>query len=139
MSDEFVPLICPQCTGKIKISKEVIEESFVHVTDDTVVFIGGSAQEKIACEHCKTEFVRKQKLSVAPPDNGFALAFNQSGQTAHGAQVNINTGGGAYIGGSITVGNGDFVGRNKTVIVGGNVRNSVIITGDDVVIGRRSS
>jgi len=63
-------------------------------------------------------------------------AFNQSGQTVHGQQVNISTGG------------GDFVGRDKYnvtianargVAIGGNISQTTIITGDDVVINRRSS
>lgn len=44
-------------------------------------------------------------------------AFDQSGQTVRGQQVNINTGGGAYIGGQINLAGGDFVGRDSTVIV----------------------
>ena len=53
----------------------------------------------------------------------------------------INTGGGAYIGGNINTGGGDFVGRDKTVtaerggvVIGGNVSNSNIVTGDNNVI-----
>jgi hypothetical protein len=53
----------------------------------------------------------------------------------------INTGGGAYIGGSVNTGGGDFVGRDKNVtaerggvVIGGNVSNSNIVTGDNNVI-----
>ena len=53
----------------------------------------------------------------------------------------INTGGGAYVGGSVNTGGGDFVGRdkvtnttNRSVSIGGNVSNSNIVTGDNNVI-----
>ena len=54
----------------------------------------------------------------------------------------INTGGGAFIGGSVNTGGGDFVGRDKNttvgqggVIIGGNVTGSTIITGNNNIIG----
>jgi len=49
-------------------------------------------------------------------------------QAAHPAAMAINTGGGAYVGGSVTVKDGDFVGRDK----------SVRITGDGNVVGDHS-
>lgn len=58
------------------------------------------------------------------------------------SEKNINTGGGAYIGGGVNTGGGDFVGRDKTVTaekggvaIGGNVSGSTIITGDGNVVG----
>ena len=49
----------------------------------------------------------------------------------------INTGGGAYVGGTVNTGGGDFVGRDKIVTagsrgvaVGGNITGGTIITGD---------
>ncbi len=49
----------------------------------------------------------------------------------------IDTGGGAYIGGSVNTGGGDFVGRDKkvsggerSISIGGNVSGSNIIVGD---------
>lgn len=54
----------------------------------------------------------------------------------------INTGGGAYIGGTVSTSGGDFVGRDKIVkadrggiAIGGNVSGSTIITGDGNIIG----
>jgi len=46
----------------------------------------------------------------------------------------INTGGGAYVGGNINTGGGDFVGRDKNVS-GGNVIGSTIVTGNQNVVG----
>ncbi len=58
------------------------------------------------------------------------------------SHTNINTGGGAYVGGNINTGGGDFVGRDKNVTagergvaIGGNVSGSTIITGDNNVVG----
>lgn len=54
----------------------------------------------------------------------------------------INTEGGAYIGGSVNTGGGDFVGRDLSRIVerrgvhiGGNVSHSNIVTGNNNVVG----
>lgn len=65
-------------------------------------------------------------------------AFNQTGQRVYGQQV--NTGGGAVILGNVVT-SGDFIGGNKIVVnsvagnrgvaIGGNVNQTVIITGDD--------
>ena len=53
-----------------------------------------------------------------------------------------DTGGGAYIGGSVNTGGGDFVGRDKIVkaerggvAVGGNISGSTIITGNGNLVG----
>ena len=58
----------------------------------------------------------------------------------------IKTGGGAYIGGSVHTGGGDFVGRDKItltgergVAIGGSVKASTIITGDRNVVGVRQA
>jgi len=55
---------------------------------------------------------------------------------------NIDTNGGAYIGGNVDTGGGDFVERdkivnsyNRSVSIGGNVSNSNIVTGDHNVVG----
>ncbi len=55
---------------------------------------------------------------------------------------NVNTSGGAYVGGNVNTGGGDFVGRDKNVTagergvaIGGNVSGSTIITGDHNVVG----
>ena len=57
----------------------------------------------------------------------------------------INTGGGAYIGGTVSTSGGDFVGRDKivtanrgSIAIGGNVSGSTIITGDGNIIGDRN-
>ena len=54
----------------------------------------------------------------------------------------ISTAGGAYIGGNVHTGGGDFVGRDKIVsagergvAIGGNVSGSTIITGDGNIVG----
>jgi len=49
-------------------------------------------------------------------------------RAAHPAAMAVNTGGGAYVGGGVTVSGGDFVGRDK----------SVRITGDGNVVGDHS-
>ncbi len=49
---------------------------------------------------------------------------------ATGASTTVNTGGGAYVGGSVAVTNGDFVGRDKR---------TTTITGDGNVVGDHSS
>ena len=58
-------------------------------------------------------------------------------------QGEVNTGGGAYVGGNVSTGGGDFVGRDKKmeagergVVIGGSVSGSTIITGDGNVVGR---
>lgn len=58
------------------------------------------------------------------------------------SRTEINTGGGAYIGGGVNTDGGDFVGRDKNVTagergvaIGGNVTGSTIVTGDDNVVG----
>ena len=54
----------------------------------------------------------------------------------------LSTEGGAYVGGNVHTGGGDFVGRDKIVsagergvTIGGNVSNSTIITGDGNLVG----
>lgn len=125
---EFIPLVCPQCGGKIEIDKT--NESFVSIDDSTFMFIGSGADEKITCLNCKTEFVRTQRFGVAPTVTSSVTqvavgsnitqvaqtAFNQSGQTVKGAQVNVNTSGGDYIRGNINTRGGDFVG-GKVIII----------------------
>ena len=56
----------------------------------------------------------------------------------------VSTNGGAYIGGNVNTGGGDFVGRDKKVIagergvaIGGNVSGSTIVTGDGNVVGHQ--
>ena len=58
------------------------------------------------------------------------------------SEKKIDTGGGAYIGGSVNTGGGDFVGRDKNVTasqggvaIGGNVTGSTIVTGNNNVVG----
>jgi hypothetical protein len=57
------------------------------------------------------------------------------------AKWGIQTGGGAYVGGSVHTGDGDFIGRDKnvsggerSVVIGGNVSGSTIATGDGNVV-----
>lgn len=126
-SDEFVSLQCPHCTGAVKITPVQLDESFVE-HGDTFVYIGNVGNEQIKCQHCGTEFVRKQRLSVAVDGAG-----------------TINTGGGAFFGGNVIV-NGDFVGRDsihvnvgsgsRNVAVGRNIVQSTIVTGDNVTVIR---
>ena len=54
----------------------------------------------------------------------------------------VNTEGGAYIGGGVNTGGGDFVGRDKnisggagSVVVGGSVTGSTVITGSGNTVG----
>ncbi len=54
----------------------------------------------------------------------------------------VSTEGGAYVGGNVHTGGGDFVGRDKIVssgergvAIGGNVSGSTILTGDGNVVG----
>lgn len=56
----------------------------------------------------------------------------------------INTGGGAYVGSGVSTQGGDFVGRDKlitagerSVVIGGNVADSSIVTGDHNVVSHR--
>lgn len=71
--------------------------------------------------------------------------FDQSGQTVHGNQTNINdnvnTAGGAFIGGNVNTGGGDFVGRDKH-IGGDDVRGDKIardkVAGDKMNVGNIS-
>ena len=56
----------------------------------------------------------------------------------------INVGGGAYIGGNVSTGGGDFVARDKviasgerSVVIGGSVSGSAIIMGDGNIVGYR--
>ena len=55
--------------------------------------------------------------------------------------TDINTGGGSYIGGNVTIKGGDFIGRDKVVVSGGRVvaiggdsSGSAIISGDGNVV-----
>ena len=122
--NEFISLRCPHCNGSVKITPAQLDESFVE-SGDSFVYIGTVGTEQVKCSHCKTEFVRKQRVDVAVDGNG-----------------TINTGGGAFIGGPISV-NGDFVGRDRitaqgrSVSIRGDVSGSSIVTGDDVVIIRK--
>jgi len=63
-------------------------------------------------------------------------------QTPKDKDKRLSTNGGAYVGGNVHTGGGDFVGRDKIVsagergvAIGGNVSNSTIITGDGNVVG----
>jgi len=54
----------------------------------------------------------------------------------------VNTEGGAYVGGGVNTGGGDFVGRDKnitggagSVVVGGNISGSTLITGNHNTVG----
>jgi DNA-directed RNA polymerase subunit RPC12/RpoP len=144
---QFVSLRCPHCSGKVEITPGQIDESFVE-SGDGYIYIGVVGGEQIKCQHCKTEFVRKQHVDVAIDGKG-----------------TINTGGGAFINGSINLAGGDFVGRDRIqvnsafnqsgqtvhgeqlninagprgVSIRGNVHGSSIITGDDITIIRRRS
>ncbi|MEA3351523.1 MAG: hypothetical protein U9Q82_12935 [Chloroflexota bacterium] len=58
------------------------------------------------------------------------------------SEKKTNTEGGAYIGGGVNTGGGDFVGRDKNITagergiaIGGNVSGSNIVTGDHNVVG----
>lgn len=106
MESEFVPLICPQCGGKIEIKTKVLDELFVEIDGgDMYMYIGtGEGAESILCAHCKVAFTRRQTAAK------IKLEFD-------GGNLTVDTGGGAWIGGSINVGGGDFVGRDKTIVI----------------------
>jgi hypothetical protein len=65
----------------------------------------------------------------------------QKGETKI-TSTEINTGGGAFIGGNVTTGGSDFVGRDKltiapgdfSVTIGGSISGSTIITGDGNIV-----
>ena len=83
---------------------------------------------------------RSDKPGAAQPPPKPAPKPASQAQPASATQ--INTGGGAFIGGNVNTGGGDFVGRDKItkaegggIAIGGNVTNSTLITGDHNVVG----
>jgi len=96
LADEFVELTCPKCGGAVKIDKATLEEHYVEA-DGVYVYLGTASSQGATCTFCDTKFARKQRLAV------------------HSGVV-VNTGGAAFIGGSVTVG-GDFVGGDKVTFV----------------------
>jgi len=105
--DEFVEMTCPECGGKVKLTKPQVDEHFITNDDGSFTYIGiSAATDGAKCEHCGTEFVRKATIS----------AFDSTG--------GINIGEGAQI----TVG-GDMVGRDKTVVVQQSGRGAVATHG----------
>lgn len=93
--DEFVVLRCPQCGGAVKLTKDVVSTHFADLGEGE--FFYRSHADDARCESCNTSFVQRSTLS----------AYD-------GRNVTISTGGGAHIGGSLTISGGDFVGRDKT-------------------------
>ncbi len=80
-----------------------------------------------------------QALLTEEPVAGAAIAATTAaGSVSHHQTItHIDTGGGAYIGGSVTLGGGDFTGRDRTaqasdrgVVIGGNASGVTILTGD---------
>lgn len=76
--------------------------------------------------------------ATAASAGGVAIGGNHTGNINTGTQTNIDTGGGAYIGGTVTTGGGKFVGRDdrsqvggdRAVVIGGDARHVMTITGD---------
>ncbi len=104
-NSEFVALVCPNCGAPIKLTKAVVDEQFMQSDDGrSFVYIGTSSANDVhaKCEHCDTEFVRRQKVEID---------FSAGTGT-----LNVNTGGGAFIAGKVTT-KGDFVGRDKTTVI----------------------
>ena len=105
-SDNFTALVCPQCGGQVKITKEQREASFLK-DGNVFIYVRPKSNEKIVCDQCKTEFVRDAEFKAGRADR------------------DINTGGGAYIGGNVVIaGGGDFVGGNKTTFIEGDFAGS---------------
>lgn len=105
MSDfgsKFVALVCPQCGGKVEVEQTKIVSDFVEVDDTTFVYMGATEGGNVRCTHCKTEFARRQRLDVS---------FEGTGR------LDVNTGGGAFIGGHVTMKGGDFVGRDSIRVI----------------------
>jgi hypothetical protein len=88
---EFVALVCPQCGGKVSIEKSKMDEYFFS-NGNSFMFIGGSNGEKVVCENCKTEFVRKQEYKKVRERGNRTVVCS-----------------GAYIEGNVNLGGGDFV------------------------------
>jgi len=68
-------------------------------------------------------------------DNNFVISDDEANK------VEINTGGGAYIGGNVSTSGADFVGRdrnlnvgNDSIAIGGNISGSTIIMGDGNIV-----
>jgi uncharacterized protein YbaR (Trm112 family) len=94
---EFVSLVCPQCGGKVSINKNKMDDMFFSSGKD-FVFIGGETGEKIVCEHCKTEFVRKQSYQKIRERGNRTVICS-----------------GAYIEGSVNLAGGDFIGGDLII------------------------
>jgi hypothetical protein len=96
-SDELIALRCKQCGGAVKISKSSIGVSFVDIGESEYLYRFVQGEKKIACESCGTEFVNMGRFSE------------------HNGRL-VSTGGGAYVGGDITIVNGSFVGRDSVKV-----------------------
>lgn len=134
MNSDFVALQCPNCGGNLSVTKERMDSLFVESNGDFIYIGNGSEEESIECENCKTKFERRQRVS--PAGSGFGGVFNQAGQVITGQQVNISTGGAAFIGGNVRVGGnlygGTIVTGNNNVVTGKGGKGG---KGDDFVGG----
>lgn len=102
-TNDLIALLCPQCGGKVEVTPTTLEEEFFSKDDgQTYIYIGKSSGPALRCGHCGTEFLFRQRISVAFEGKG---------------NLRIDTGGGAFVGGSIITKGGDFVGRDKVVII----------------------
>jgi DNA-directed RNA polymerase subunit RPC12/RpoP len=102
MSQEnFIPLVCPNCGGKLSVPQTIIDEEFISKDGETYRYIGKeTGTDNYKCTYCNSEFMLNQKVKID-------VSFEGKGN------LSINTNGGAYIVGNVTT-KGDFVGRNKT-------------------------
>jgi hypothetical protein len=82
-NEMFVTLVCPQCGGKVEIEPAVFDADFIE-REGVYLYLGATRGENIRCLHCGTGFVRRQSVS---------LYFEGEGT------LQIDTGGGAFIGG----------------------------------------
>jgi len=81
---------------------------------------------------------------TASGDRAVAIGGDVTGTIVTGDQQTVDTGGGAYIGGSVSTGSGDFVGRDQTISgdkvsgdkVGGDKIKVGDVSGTGVAIGR---
>ena len=100
-ADEFTNLKCPHCAGAVKMTQVKLDELFIDMGEGNFTYIGSTTGgDEAKCEHCGTTFVRRQRVSVVVEGAG-----------------TINTGGGAFIGAGVSIKGGDFVGRDRVVII----------------------
>ncbi len=107
----MIELDCNNCGAALEVTKD----NFIVVGDIVI-----QTCNKFKCRHCGTMYARSEqfKLHVEVEAVETMNVDNVEAMNISKANVVVNTGGGAYIGGTVKLAPGtDFVGRDKVVIM----------------------